>query len=450
VADGQIDATQYTKHQPEEQLSFDRIWRVCKEPTPENNVNVVTTVQEAVNLAPEGSIIMIYPGVYDEHVQIDKPNLHLMGVSKQNTIITGSRLYNDNGGSVDNNATVNVTASDVSFSSLTIRNTRKNEGQALALYTKGDRIVLTDCNLEGWQDTYRTGSRGQRHLVRNCKISGKTDFIYNDGEVFFDSDTLHVLESGYIVAPSHIAPYYGYVFRNCVVTTAKAGTATYLGRPWGDTPKVSFINTRLTDGISIYPQGWHDMGGLPIQMAEYNTTDASGQAVDLSQRKTLFTADGKTASSKAVLGKLEADCYKLDHVLQGSDEWDADWQGFTLPAPVLTSFGGITHWRDDTGFAQGYVVTTAEGKVWFTMDPSYINAMEPITVRAFSRYGVLSEPAYFDQTTGIRATTTNAEVVSRQFYTADGRQVNRLQHGVTIVRETLSDGTTRTTKITAK
>jgi hypothetical protein len=76
--------------------------------------------------------------------------------------------------------------------------------------------------------------------------------------------------------------------------------------------------------------------------------------------------------------------------------------------------------------------------------------MEPITVRAFSRYGVLSEPAYFDQTTGIRATTTNAEVVSRQFYTADGRQVNRLQHGVTIVRETLSDGTTRTTKITAK
>ena len=450
VADGQIDATRYTKHQPEEQLSFDRIWRVSKEPTPENNVNVVTTVQEAVNLAPEGSIILIYPGVYDEHVQIDKPNLHLMGVSKQNTIITGSRLYNDNGGSVDNNATVNVTATGVSFSSLTIRNTRKNEGQALALYTKGDRIVLTDCNIEGWQDTYRTGSRGQRHLVRNCKISGKTDFIYNDGEVFFDSDTLHVLESGYIVAPSHIAPHYGYVFRNCIVTTDKAGTTTYLGRPWGDTPKVSFINTRLADGISIYPQGWHDMGGLPIQMAEYHTTDANGQAVDLSQRKTSFTADGKTATSKAVLSKLEADGYKLDYVLQGSDEWDADWQGFTLPAPVLTSFGAITHWRDDTGFAQGYVVTTAEGKVWFTMDPSYINAMEPITVRAFSRYGVLSEPAYFDQTTGIRATTSHADVLRRYYFTPDGRQVNRLQHGVTIVREILSDGTTRTTKVVSK
>ncbi len=450
VADGQIDATRYTKHQPEEQLSFDRIWRVSKEPTPENNVNVVTTIQEAVNLAPEGSIILIYPGVYDEHVQIDKPNLHLMGASKQNTIITGSRLYNDNGGSVDNNATVNVTASGVTFSSLTIRNTRKNEGQALALYTKGDRIVLTDCNLEGWQDTYRTGSRGQRHLVRNCKISGKTDFIYNDGEVFFDNDTLHVLESGYIVAPSHITPSYGYVFRNCVVTTDKAGTATYLGRPWGDTPKVSFINTRLADGISIYPQGWHDMGGLPVQMAEYHTTDASGQTVDLSQRKTSFTADGKTITSKAVLSKLEADGYKLDNVLRGNDEWDADWQGFTLPAPVLTSFGDITHWRDDTGFAQGYIVINAEGRVWFTALPTFINAEEPITVRAFSRYGVLSEPAYFDRTTGIRATTSHADVLRRQYFTPDGRQVNRLQHGVTIVRETLSDGTTRATKVVAK
>ena len=453
VADGAIDAKNYTKHQPEEQLPAGHIWLVSKDGTPETSAFSVTTIQEAVNLAPEGSIILIYPGVYDEHVQIDKPNLHLMGASKQNTIITGSRLYNDNGGSVDNNATVNVTASGVTFSSLTIRNTRKNEGQALALYTKGDRIVLTDCNLEGWQDTYRTGSRGQRHLVRNCKISGKTDFIYNDGEVFFDNDTLHVLESGYIVAPSHIAPSYGYVFRNCVVTTDKAGTATYLGRPWGDTPKVSFINTRLADGISIYPQGWHDMGGLPVQMAEYHTTDASGQTVDLSQRKTSFTADGKTGTSKAVLSKLEADGYKLDNVLRGNDEWDADWQGFTLPAPVLTSFGAITHWRDDTGFAQGYIVINAEGRVWFTALPTFINAEEPITVRAFSRYGVLSEPAYFDRTTGIddaMRLNNNEKVIKKDYFTPDGRQVRRLQHGVTIVRETLSDGTTRTTKVMAK
>ena len=453
VADGDIDAKSYTRHQPEEEMLSDHIWLVSKDGTPETSVFSVTTIQEAVNLAPEGSIILIYPGVYDEHVQIDKPNLHLMGASKQNTIITGSRLYNDNGGSVDNNATVNVTASGVTFSSLTIRNTRKNEGQALALYTKGDRIVLTDCNVEGWQDTYRTGSRGQRHLVRNCKISGKTDFIYNGGEVFFDSDTLHVLESGYIVAPSHIAPSYGYVFRDCVVTTDKAGTSTYLGRPWGDTPKVSFINTRLADGISIYPQGWHDMGGLPIQMAEYNTTNASGQAVDLSQRKTSFTADGKTASSKAVLGKLEADGYKLDNVLRGTDEWDADWQGFTLPAPVLTTFDDISHWRDDTGFAQGYIVINAEGSVWFTVEPSFINAREPFTVRAFSRYGVLSEPAYFDRTTGISdATRLNNKYkkMKRDYFTPDGRQVNRLQHGMTIVRETLSDGTTRTTKVLAK
>ena len=120
---------------------------------------------------------------------------------------------------------------------------------------------------------------------------------------------------------------------------------------------------------------------------------------------------------------------------------------------MLTSFGDITHWRDDTGFAQGYIVINAEGSVWFTVEPSFINAREPFTVRAFSRYGVLSEPVRFDQTTGISDATrlnNKYKIMKRDYFTPDGRQVNRLQHGMTIVRETMSDGTTRTTKVVAK
>ncbi|MBE6260302.1 MAG: hypothetical protein E7107_05680 [Prevotella sp.] len=449
VADGQIDAKKYTHHQPEEQISVEYIWFVSKEGTPESVVHSVTTIQEAVNLAPEGSIILIYPGIYNEHVQIDKPNLHLMGMSKQNTIITWDKTAAEGG--VDNTATVNVTANDVSFDNLTIRNTRQNEGQALALYTKADRIVITSCNLEGWQDTYRTGKDGQRHLVRNSRITGTTDFIYGAGEAYFDADTLVVVRtSNVIVAPDHASARYGYVFSNCVIDAQQNGSTTALGRPWGNKPKVSFLNTRLTPNVSITAEGWNNMGGLPIQMAEYNTTDADGNAVDLSQRRTAFTGESGSCTSKAVLTPVETNSYKLDYVLRGTDGWDADWQGFTLPAPVLTSYGAITHWRDDTGFAQGYIVTNAEGRVWFTANPHYINASEPVTVRAFSRYGVLGEPAYFDQVTAIRATTSQADVVRRQYFTPDGRQVSRLQHGVTIVRETLSDGMSRTTKVVAK
>lgn len=268
--------------------------------------------------------------------------------------------------------------------------------------------------------------------------------------MFFDSDTLHIVESGgYIIAPAHITPNYGYVFRNAVITSVSAGMQTYLGRPWGDTPKASFINTRLTEGVSIYPQGWQDMGGLPIQMAEYNTMDAAGNAVDLSQRKTSFTADGRTVTSKAVLGKLEADGYKLDYMLRGTDEWDADWQAFILPAPAVYVTDGTVSWADLTGFARCYLVSV-DGVATVTSETSRANDGKLVTVQAISPYGVLSEEGTSSNPTDVQAVRTGAPVVSRTYFTADGRQHQRLQHGLNIIRETLGDGTQRTVKVVAK
>ena len=443
VADGQIDAKAYTRHQPETAaVSFNAVV---------GEGETYTTIQAAIDAAPADGTpyyIFIKKGTYEGHVQINRANTHLVGQNKQNTIITWNKLHTEGGGSVDTNASVNVTASDVSLDNLTIRNTRIDEGQALALYTKADRIILTNCNLEGWQDTYRTGNDGQRHLVRNCKITGTTDFVYNRGEVFFDCDTLHVLRNtNVIVAPDHINAKYGYVFSDCVITAEQSGSTTALGRPWGNTPKVSYLNTRLTNGVSITAEGWNNMGGLPIQMAEYNTLDANGNAVDLSQRKTSFTAEGNTRSSKAVLGKVEADSYKLDYVLRGSDNWDADWRGFILPAPEISVNGNNVSWSDPTGFAQCYLVI-ADGVATVTTSTSTTGSN--VTVQCVSAYGVTGELASSANPTAIDLTTTNADVLRRYYFTPDGRQVNRLQHGVTIVRETLSDGTTRTTKVMSK
>ena len=443
VADGQIDAKLYTKHQAVSKM---------------NGFNAIVgeggyaTVQEAVNAAPNDDTpyyIFVKKGVYEGHVQINRANIHLTGQNKLNTIISWNKT-NADGGGVDHASTVNVTANDVSFDNLTIRNTRTNEGQALALYTKADRVIVTNSNLEGWQDTYRTGKDGQRHLVRNTKITGTTDFIYGAGEAFFDSDTLHVLQtSNVIVAPDHSSPKYGYVLKNCVITAAKSGSKTNLGRPWGNTPKVSYVNTQLTSGVSITDAGWVDMGGLPTQMAEYNTIDANGNTVDLSKRKTSFTAEGNTKTSKAVLGKVEADSYKLDYVLRGSDEWDADWQAFILPAPYVYVSGGTVSWADPTGFAQCYLVI-ADGVATMTTDTSRADDGKLVTVQCVSAYGVVGEMASSDHPTGISQSRFCVQVVRRQYYTTDGRLVNRLQHGLNIIRETLSDGTTRTTKIMAK
>ena len=53
--------------------------------------------------------------------------------------------------------------------------------------------------------------------------------------------------------------------------------------------------------------------------------------------------------------------------------------------------------------------------------------------------------------TAIRTVTSaNSEVVARQYFTADGRQVSRLQHGLNIIRETMADGSVRTMKVMVK
>lgn len=444
VADGAIDMRQYTKHQTVgKSEGFQAVVAA-------DGSGDYETIQAAVDAAPSDNTpyyVFVKAGVYEGHVQIDRPHVHLTGQSKQNTIVSWDKLASEGG--VDKTSTVNVTAADVSFDNLTLRNTRVNEGQALALYTKADRIIVTSCNLEGWQDTYRTGKTGQRHLVRNCKISGTTDFIYGDGEVYFDSDTLHVIRtSNVIVAPNHQKPKYGYVFRDCVITADQTGTKTHLGRPWHDTPMVAYINTRLSADVTIPDEGWINMDGLPVQMAEYNTTDADGNAVDLSKRKTLFTStSGTTSTSKAVLTPKEADGCRLDYMLRGNDEWDADWQAFILPAPQVFVNENNVSWSDPTGYAQCFLVV-ADGVATLTTETSAVGSH--VTVQAVSAYGVVGEMASTDNPTAVSLAKTDAMVVGRQYFTPDGRQFSRLQHGINIICETFSDGFARSTKVVAK
>lgn len=449
VADGTVDVKKYTQHQSSE--------------TGMTTVNATvgagetyTTIQAAIDAAPDDATpyyIFIKDGEYVGHVQINRANTHLIGQSREKTIISWNKLYTEDGGNVDKNATVNVTANDVSFDNLTIRNTRINEGQALALYTKADRITITNCNLEGYQDTYRTGKDGQRHLIRNSKIAGRTDFIYGGGEVFFDACELNIVETGgYIIAPTHINSTYGYLFSNCTITAKSSGMTTYLGRPWGganDHPQASFINTKLASGVSIYPAGWVDMASLPKRFAEYNTTDALGNEVDLSQRKTSFKNENNvTGTNVPVIGKVETNSYKLDYMLRGVDSWDADWQAFILPAPKLVKSGSTLSWTDETGFAQSYLIIK-NGVATITTDTSCEYA-DNITVQSISSFGVTGEIAKASEATGINQLVKGITISSRQYFTADGRQVSRVQHGLNIIRETLSDGTMRTVKVMIK
>jgi hypothetical protein len=96
-------------------------------------------------------------------------------------------------------------------------------------------------------------------------------------------------------------------------------------------------------------------------------------------------------------------------------------------------------------------MVTLDGKATVTTANSIsTGGAQYVTVQSVSAYGVLSELASSGTPSGVSQLTTGVEVVGRQYFTPDGRRVNRLQHGLNIVRATMADGTTQTTKVVAK
>lgn len=436
VADGTIDLTPYKTMPTVEKRN---IFNATVSPTEltADFKTIGAAIADAEQKATKDTpyYILVKAGTYNEHVEIAKPYIHLTGVSRDQVVITDNKPKSANG-DIGKTASVYVNASDVTLDNLTINNTFGQGEQALALYTLGDRITVTQCRINGWQDTYRTGKSGQRHLVRESVVSGTTDFIYNAGEVFFDSDTLQLTNgTNVMVAPSHINPGWGYVFRHAVISLAPSfhGVATTdLGRPWGDTPKVAFIDTQLAEHVSITAAGWRDMDGLPTQMAEYNTVNADGQPVDLSQRKTTFTDKaGKTSTSKAVLSAAEAATFTIQNVLSGNDQWDADRQGRILDAPLLTLSDNRLSWTDATGQAVCYLIIMAD-KAVVVADESIDYSPEIISIQSVSPFGVLGRPATPAMAVGIRQQTIETQHPAT-VYNTGGIQQPQLRHGVNIV-----------------
>lgn len=351
-----------------------------------------TTVQAAIGAAPEGRTtpwrIFIKRGTYREHVTIPekKRYISLVGEGRGNTAISYERV--SGGGkvvSVDDGATLTAYATDLYFEGIDFVNSYGQEHQdgpqATALYTSNDRVVLNRCGIISFQDTWLTSfyHPNRRHYAVNCLIQGAVDFIYGQGNVFFDSDTLYIMrkESGYIVAPNHDPETrWGYVFRNSVITAPgdPIETWTYLGRPWHSSPKVAFINTKSY--VTLPPEGWyHHMGGLPAVFAEYNTVDSQGRPLDLSRRCSRYWIEdskGDTAwcTSKAVITADEAALYTVDNVLSGTDGWQPRSIAKPCKASVVGTAGGYITWQPVRG-AVGYIVVNDGRVVGFTTECRY-------------------------------------------------------------------------------
>ncbi|MDE6061909.1 MAG: Ig-like domain-containing protein, partial [Duncaniella sp.] len=235
-----------------------------------------TSVQAAIDGAPADRVkpwlIFVKNGEYNEHIDIpkSKPYMHIIGQDRDNTIILDDKLCGgENALHVSVGATVVVNADDCFFENITLENSyghKQQAGpQALALNTSGDRAIFNNVAMLSYQDTWITTSNSAyRAYVRNSFIEGAVDFIYNSGDLYVENTTLYInrKSGGYIVAPSHAADVkWGYVFNNCTITApgVPSETDVWLGRPWHNSPKTVFLNTRAE--VTIPATGWYETMG---------------------------------------------------------------------------------------------------------------------------------------------------------------------------------------------
>ncbi len=303
------------------------------------------TVQEAIASVSDYSaartIIHLKPGVYQGQIVLpkSKPNVTFEGELLEKTVLTFALNTNEpNPPEVNQQykgTGVVILSDGFRAEKVTFQNTSGDHGQALALRIDGDRAIVKDCRLLGWQDTLMVNNG--RQYFTNCYIEGRVDFIYGSGTTVFDRCTIHSKNGGYVTASSTPQDHpYGFVFFNCKLTgddvpwkdptgakPAQPDKKAYLGRPWRPYGSVAFINCEMGDHIR--PEGWNNWGKSENEKtARYAEFNSSGPGAN---------AEKRAAWSRQVT-KDEAAKITVSSVLGGADNWNPN--GFSpLPADYL-------------------------------------------------------------------------------------------------------------------
>lgn len=245
------------------------------------------SLQEAINAVPDNadfrSVIYIKNGVYDREkliVPASKRNITFRGQSRRKSIIS-YHMYNgpspETRGQlpvadyhrwkydpmlVRTSATIIILSDGCRFENLTIRNTAKPLGQALAVAVCGDKTKFLSCDLLGYQDTIYLWTGGKRTYFERCLVVGRTDYIYGGGIGYFYRCHISSYGGGWITAPSTTKEQpYGFVFDRCRFTyrpnsprEGDDGQPYAIGRPWHNFPKVMVKHSRLSK--ELHPMGW--------------------------------------------------------------------------------------------------------------------------------------------------------------------------------------------------
>jgi pectinesterase len=295
------------------------------------------TINEAVAATPDHAVdrtvIHIKPGSYDGQTMIPpgKSKITFQGDGVEKTILTYAFNQNEpNPPATDRKYPgigVVVLADDFEAHDLTFQNTSGDHGQAIALRIDGDRAIIANCRLSGWQDTLRVETG--RQYFKDDFIAGRGDFIYGSATAVFDHCEIHSKNGGYITAASTPQDHpFGFVFLDCKLTgdsipwnpatTNPASTekpritpGADLGRPWRPYASVAFVRCEM--GAHINPAGWDNWRkSSNEQTARYAEYQSTGPGAN----------PGKRAAWSKQLTNEQAAKFTIENILGGNDKWN--------------------------------------------------------------------------------------------------------------------------------
>lgn len=270
----------------------------------------ITEALEAIRAYMDYKVtVNIKNGEYHEKLIIPSwlQNVDFIGENPDSTIITCNDYAKlDNMGTF-RTYTMRVDGCDLTFKNLTIQNNAGRVGQAVALHTEGTNLKFENCRLLGDQDTLFAAGHDTTIEFDNCYIEGTTDFIFGPATVWFEDCTIHSKANSYITAASTPKDKeYGYVFKNCTLTSAPDVTKVYLGRPWRPYAATAFID--CTMGEHITPMGWDNWRDKENEKtARYYEYRSKGPGAAADKRaswsRQLTDKEAKGITKESVLGK---------------------------------------------------------------------------------------------------------------------------------------------------
>ena len=258
------------------------------------------TVQGAIDLVPASNatpmVITLKKGTYREIVYASTKNfVTLRGEDRDQSIIAYANNENCNKGTASRSLVTLNGGSNWVIENLTINNQAPQIGtnaQAEALHVEAaGKIIVRNANIYSNQDTLLLN--GQIY-VADSLIKGNVDFIWGTGVAYFDRCEIRtVSRTGYNVQARNPASTYGYVFVDCRLTAdSPAITGHLLARTNFSDPSgapachVAYVNCQM--GSHIDPKGWlvasSGVDNSKVRFWEYQSTDATGAPVDVSQR----------------------------------------------------------------------------------------------------------------------------------------------------------------------